>query len=330
MEEMRKRGKAEYSVAIRTLGLDREKLIRGLEAVMAQTVKPEKVVVYIAQGYEAPVERVGGEIYVETRKGMVAQRAVDYREIDTPLVLLLDDDVVLAPDSAERLLEGMESNGLDCIAADTFANHKLPFQAKLYAALTNLTFPHSRHDNAFLIRANGSFSYHSSPIKDVYPSQTAGGPCSLWKKEALLSTAFVEEEWMDRLGFAYNDDGMEFFKLHSNGGRLGVHFNSGVIHENAQTASNDYRNNPRRLAIRAKAIYLCWHRSLYMTSRNGRERATRSAAFWAKAAWLIPVHIATAVVMRQPSAVGQYIRGIREGIRFTRTPEYRNLPPYIK
>lgn len=323
-------GFPQYSVAIRTLGLNPEVLRSELESVWAQTVAPTKVVVYIARGYDIPEFRTGDEIYVATEKGMVAQRAMEYREIDTPLILLLDDDVRLAPDSVERLMRAMESHSLDCIAADTFANHRMPFISKAFAALSNLTLPHRDQTYAFRMRDNGSFSYLINPNQEVYLSQTAAGPCSLWRKKALLATAFADELWMDHLGFAYNDDGMEFYKLHINGGSLGVHFDSGVINENARTMSDRYRSDPRRFELRAKAIYLCWHRSLYTAGITAGQRMKRAIAFWTKAAWLLPVHIASGVAMKDLSIPLLYLRGLREGIRYTRTCEYRNLPPYRK
>lgn len=319
-----------YSVAIRTLGLNPEMLRRELHSLYRQTIKPEKVVVYIAEGYDIPSFRVGEEEYVATHKGMVAQRAVEYKEISTPLILMLDDDVVLAPDSVERLLRALVEHSLDCIAADTFANHRLPLKAKLMAAFSNLTFPHRSHKYAFRMRSNGSFSYIGEPRKDVYMSQTAAGPCSLWRKDALLATAFADELWMDRLGFAYNDDGMEFYKLHSNGGRLGVHFSCGVSNEDARTMSDSYRSDPRRFALRTRALYLCWHRALYLPERTSLRRGALWLSFWAKAAWLLPVHIITAALMRNPRIPILYIKGLKEGIAYTRTEEYKSLPPYRK
>ncbi len=320
----------EYSVAIRTLGLNPEMLRRELESIYAQSVKPEKVVVYIAEGYTAPTFRVGEEEYVATRKGMVAQRAMEYKEITTPLILLLDDDVVLSRDSAEKLIKSLCEHRLDCIAADTFANHLLPLKAKLYAGLTNLTFPHLGQEYAFRMRANGSFTYLNNPRKDVYLSQSAAGPCSLWRKESLLATAFGDEMWMDTLGFAYNDDGMEFYKLHINGGRLGVHFDSGVSNEDGRTMSESYRNSPERYALRARAIYLCWHRSIYLSGKPGLQRFTRALAFWTKALWLVPVHLLAGLTMKKATIPLLYLKGLREGIKYTQSYEYRSLPPYRK
>ena len=82
-----------YSVAIRTLGKSPETLRAELESLHAQTVKPEKIIIYLAKGYERPSFTVGYEEYVLVNKGMVAQRALPYDEIDSECVLLLDDDV---------------------------------------------------------------------------------------------------------------------------------------------------------------------------------------------------------------------------------------------
>lgn len=330
METLNQKIYPEYSVAIRTLGLNPEMLRRELESIYGQSIAPVKVVVYIAEGYSLPPFRVGNEEYVASRKGMVAQRAMDYKEITTPLILMLDDDVILGRDSAEKLIKSLCEHELDCIAADTFSNHRLPLKAKLFAALTNLTFPHNGQKYAFRVRSNGSFSYLSKPKKDIYLSQSAAGPCSLWRKQSLITTAFAEELWMDNLGFAYNDDGMEFYKLFCNGGKLGVHYSSGVSNEDCRTMSDSYRSDPLRFALRAKAIYLCWHRSLYLPSASHLQRAQRLLSFWIKAMWLVPVHILAGLVMKSSSPVRHYVKGLREGIDYTRTNEYKNLPPYKK
>ena len=81
-----------YSVAIRTLGKNPEVLKRELESVLQQSLQPDKVVIYIAEGFERPSFQVRKEEYVWVKKGMVAQRALEYREIDSDVILMLDDD----------------------------------------------------------------------------------------------------------------------------------------------------------------------------------------------------------------------------------------------
>lgn len=63
-----------YCVAIRTLGKAGEKYQRELDSLKNQTVQPQKILVYIAEGYELPKETIGIEqyIYVKIRNGSSA------------------------------------------------------------------------------------------------------------------------------------------------------------------------------------------------------------------------------------------------------------------
>lgn len=100
-----------YSIAIRTLGTNPEVLRKELQSIERQTIRPEKVVIYIAQGYSKPDFIVGNEEYVYVKKGMVAQRALEYDEITSDCIFMLDDDVELADDSADKMLTAMFENG---------------------------------------------------------------------------------------------------------------------------------------------------------------------------------------------------------------------------
>ena len=141
-----------YSVAIRTLGTNVEVLRHELLSIVSQTVKPEKVIIYIADGYERPDFQVGNEEYVWVKKGMMAQRLLDYNEIDSDIILMLDDDVELAADSAERMLKAMESEDMDCVAADTFKNQELTLKQKLVAFVTNWVY--ARRDDGWAFKIN--------------------------------------------------------------------------------------------------------------------------------------------------------------------------------
>lgn len=101
----------EYCAAIRTLGKSGGKYLTTLQSLCNQTVKPKKILVYIAEGYDLPKETVGTEQYVYCRKGMVAQRSVDYEEAGTDYLLLLDDDIYLPENGVENMFNGLKSNG---------------------------------------------------------------------------------------------------------------------------------------------------------------------------------------------------------------------------
>ena len=57
-----------YSAVIRTLGVAGEKYQILLDSLVAQTVKPNQIIVYIAEGYPIPKETVGIERYVYVKK----------------------------------------------------------------------------------------------------------------------------------------------------------------------------------------------------------------------------------------------------------------------
>ena len=138
-----------YSIAIRTLATNPDVLKRELESIVLQTAQPEKVVIYIAEGYVRPSYTIGKEEYVWVRKGMVAQRALEYREIASDVILMLDDDVELAEDSAERMLAAIEE-GMDCVAADTFKNQNMSWKQKVVAFLSN--FVYARKDDGWAFK----------------------------------------------------------------------------------------------------------------------------------------------------------------------------------
>ena len=249
-----------YSIAIRTLGTAGEKFRKELESICAQTVQPERVMVYIAEGYDRPDFTVGKEEYVWVKKGMMAQRVLRYDEIPSECILMLDDDVELAPDSIERLLKALVENKADCVGADVFQNHRMPFKTKIYAAVTNLVFPHWSRKWAFKIRRNGSFSYNIHPSKPFYWSQSCGGPAALWKKDTFLHLHLNDELWLESFGFPYGEDALTFYKLYRRGGRLGILYNSGIMNLNAQTSSGSFRKSPEHSYIRTKASFMVWWR----------------------------------------------------------------------
>ena len=93
----------EYTAVIRTLGKAGEKYQTLLDSLVSQTILPKEIIVYIAEGYPFPKETCGKEKYVYVPKGMVAQRALRYEEVQTEYILFLDDDMYLPPSLAEDL-----------------------------------------------------------------------------------------------------------------------------------------------------------------------------------------------------------------------------------
>ncbi len=319
-----------YSVAIRTLGTSGEKFVRELESIKRQTVQPEKVIVYIADGYNRPEYTIGREEYVWVKKGMMSQRILRYDEIDSPLLLLLDDDIELAPDSVEKLIVAMEENQLDCIAPDTFRNHRMPLSRKIYAGVTNLVFPHYSDNWAFKIHGNGSFSYNNNVKKDVYLSQSAAGPASLWKKEVFLALHLDDELWLERFGFPFGEDALTYNKLFKNGYRLGVHYNSGVKNLDGKSSSGAFQRNTRKFYVRSIASLLIWYRICFSPSNISIFKKTWAAlSFSIKVTWLLLVNILAAIRLMRPLVIYYYLKGLFDGIKLIHSKDFQSLPNYV-
>lgn len=313
-----------YSVAIRTLGTAGEKFLEELRSLHRQSIPPERILVYIATCCQRPKEQVGREEYVWVQKGMLAQRALPYDEITSDCILLLDDDVRLADDSAERMLCAMHEHDADCVGADTFKNQSLSFGAKIYAAVTNLVFPRSDDGWAFKIHRTGSFSYNNYPRPEYYPSQSCAGPCSMWRKEAFLRVRLQDELWMEEAGFWYGEDVLLFYKLYVNGGKLGVLYNSGVENLDGQTASATHKQTIRRFYIRAKASAIIWHRTVYTEYPS---RGT-ICVFVMKQLWLLLVNMIAAVVLLNPRIPILFMQGLHDAYLYCHSASYQSLPPY--
>lgn len=319
-----------YSIAIRTLGTSGDKLVRELNSITRQTIKPNKVIIYIAEGYKHPQYSIGIEQYIEVRKGMVAQRALDYKEIDSDYILMLDDDVELAPNSVEILLNAIVVNNADCVAADTFQNHKMSIKSKLYNIFVNISIPFYSKKWAFKFSRIGTSSYNNNPKQKFYLSQSAAGPAALWKKDSFLAMNYHDELWIDKLGFSYGDDAVLFNKLYKNGKKLGVLYNSNVKHLDGKSSSATYHSNLKKFYIRSFASFIIWYRTCYnLNSTSVIKKTYTLFLFIIKSIWLFPINIIASFKFKSFKVTKFYILGILDGIKYVHSDEYKKIPNYI-
>lgn len=318
-----------YSVAIRTLGTS-PVFRQELESLHCQSIMPDKIVIYIAEGYSRPLFTVGIEEYKWVPKGMIRQRALRYEDIDSDYIFFLDDDVVLAPDAYETLIKEITVNSVDCISPDTFRNHKMSVMSKLYAIITNLVFPRPNDKWAFLRHCNGSMSYNNNPQKGFYLSQTCDGPAWLCKKDVFLALHFEDELWLDKLGFAYGDDALESYKIFKNGYKIGVYYGDLVRHLSAKTSSRDYHQNPKKFYVRSYATFVMWWRMIY--DINGQSKLSKFIAclsFGFKLVWLLLINFCASIVLRDIKIPYYYIKGNLNAWFFVHSNEYKKVPSYL-
>lgn len=315
-----------YSIAIRTLGTNPDVLNRELNSILRQTVQPEKVVVYIAHGYSRPAFSVGKEEYVWVNKGMVAQRALRYDEISSEVILMLDDDVELADDSAARMLHAMGKYNMDCVAADTFCNQGMSIMQKCVAAVTNGVFPRCDDGWAFRIRRDGSFTYNNCPKSGFCMTETFSGPCWMVRKATLDQICIQDELWMEKMGFPYGEDAVESYKFFLNGFKCGVLYDAGVLNLDAKTSSGGYHADVKKFYTRSFGQFSTWWRMIYK-SRN--HQMLSASSFCLKAMWQFVLHVIIGIAKMDFRIPSNYIKGLVDARAFVHSDEFNDVPDYI-
>ena len=259
-----------YTVVIRTLGTAGKYYQRTLDSLLNQTIKPEAIIIYIAEGYPIPQETIGIERYVYVKKGMVAQRALPYNEVNTEYMLFLDDDVYLPPTGVETLYNEMIELNAQVISPCTFSNHKVSWKSKIVQSLMGKEVTRLFGDRwAYKVLRTGGFSYNNNPIKPVYESTTNAGPCFFCKKEDFLKIRYEEELWLDETPYALPDDQVMFYKMHLCGLKILTSFDSGIIHLDAGSTMQTSDEKVLKVIyseFRNKTIF--WYKYLYSQEQN--------------------------------------------------------------
>lgn len=318
-----------YCVAIRTLGLAGNKFQQELDSLINQTIPPQKIIVYIAEGYEIPRETIGIEEYIHVPKGMIAQRALPYNEVNTEFVLFLDDDILLESNAVEKLYKSLVEHNGDCIAADIFKNQDLPLIHKIRAFASNMAYPRKDDNWAFKIQRNASFSYNNQPSKVVYKSQSAAGAASLWKINVFRSINFHDELWLDKMGFAYGDDLLMFYKLYINGYKLLIHYDSGITHLDAQSSRINYNQDKTKLCKRAQIWVLLWFRICYTPCNTFSSKIITTLSFFCKWLWGVFIHLLYSLYLIDYHPIIYHFKGTIIGLKMINTPTFKNMPNFL-
>lgn len=323
--------KFEYCVAIRTVGKAGDKYIQELQSLHRQTVKPKHIFVHLAEGFERPKEQVGMEEYIITPKGLVHQRAASLERVDTEFLLILDDDVFFPDDAVERLHDAMMEHGADCIAPDTFPNHEMSWKQKMVAFLANDVRPRKDDGWAIKIERNGTFSYNNHPPKNcVYPTQSAAGPAYLVKTEVFRAIHYEDELFVDDFPpGTYGEDQLNFNKMHRNGYKVVMQYDSGIIHLDAGT-NNVKEKSYEKLYYRAMSQYITWYRSCYDLKGNSSwEKFRCKLAYGFRFLLGALTRIGYSLISLSPKFISAHVRGNIAARKYVKSANYRKVPNFI-
>lgn len=315
--------KHSYSVAIRTLGLARNKYQILLDSLANQTIKPEKIFVFIAEGYNLPEETIGVEHYIYVKKGMVAQRALAYEEIDSEYILFLDDDVYLPVDGVEKLFKALAEYSADVVSPDVFPNAERPLGSKIQMAVSGRMRP--RKDDkkwAYKVMRNSGYSYNTNPSLDVYESQTNAGPCFLCSKKDFLKIKFQEEMWLEECSYPLGEDQVMFYKMYLKGLKQLTLFHSGIVHMDAGTTLGSLDKERKKIYsdFRFKTIF--WHRFVFLPHKGVLNKIIDILAIL----YTFTFALIASLVKGRIDILKLKIDAILGAVNFIKSSEYKSLP----
>lgn len=259
----------EYTAVIRTLGKGGDYYQKTLDSLILQSMPPSAIIVYIAEGYALPTETVHRERYVYVKKGMVAQRALQYKEVKTEYILFLDDDVYLPPTGVETLYHELQQYKGDVISPYVFYNHKKSIKDKIRLAVFGREVCRLFGNRwGFKVLSTAGFSYINNPKKAVYESQTNAGPCFLCRKKDFLNIKYEDELWLDETPYAFPDDQVMFYKMYLSGLKILTSYDSGIIHLDAGSSTGNVDRTCKVIYSEYRNKLIFWYRFLYSNEKN--------------------------------------------------------------
>lgn len=316
-----------YTVVIRTLGRAGEKYQRLLDSLCSQTVRPAKILVYIAEGYPLPKETCNKERYISVKKGMVAQRALPYNEVDTEYILFLDDDVFLPDNAVETLYNSLKTSNADVISPDVFDNSARNVKSEILMTLSG-RMRARRHDNtwAYKVMSSTGYSYNKNPEYGTYLSQTNAGPCFFCKKSDFLKINFEEEKWLDQIGYAIGDDQIMFYKMFLSGLKQLTIFGTGIEHLDA---GGNLGNNEKELKLIEGDYFFrktFWHRFLQTPEKSAMKQLWNSICI----SYFYGFGFFISTLKGNKAALAAKRRGLSRANAFLKSEEYKSLPKVKK
>lgn len=322
-----------YSVAIRTLGTAGEKYQRLLDSIAKQTIRPEKIVVVLPEGYALPHEQMGTEQFVYCKKGMVIQRLEALKYIDSKYTIFCDDDIEFGSDFVEKLLEPMERYDYSCTLGPLIElfnpdNFKYLIASLLGAGCTMIKGRDKQY--ARVLRTGGCS--HNKKVDTtrhkIYDTDSFAWACFCIKTEVFRKIRLEDENWIDRTGYAAFDDQTMAYKLRVNGYRIGVVSDALFIHNDGKTSMTNIKLEP--IYAHAFNHYVFWHRFLYSLSDNMIERLWMLICvnyyIGINTIYSIALYI---IGRRTKEQIKMEARGFSDAKKYVKSQEYKDLKPVV-
>lgn len=198
------------TVVIPTLG--GECLKSTIAALNRGSVIPDEILVCIPRQHADRVDAAWPNVTVVATecRGQVAQRAVGFRRASYPMVMQLDDDLIVERDCVERLIEGLRQHGPDAAVSPLMVNaetgesiYRKPARSRAMAVLYSWLMNASVTERQGGILRSGGTVGVDPQIDDraCYHVEWLPGGCVLHHRENL-----VLEDFYPFAGKAYCED----------------------------------------------------------------------------------------------------------------------------
>lgn len=318
-----------YSVIIRTTGKAGEKYQALLDSIDHLEPKPAQIIVVLPEGYDLPKERLGWETFYFSRKGMVAQRVYGIEKCETKYALICDDDMAFPADLVRKLYRPI-AEGICRITAGPLYS-LLPPQGPMAAVCTLLgsapaTLFHK--DRYISVLRTSGYSYNrrlDSGDRRVYDTQSLSGGCLFAETEAIREIGFHEEAWVEMKGYAALEDQVLFYKGWLRGIRACVVPDALYEHLDAGTSTKNNAEAPSYAMSFNRVVF--WKRFLLEQQKNGLCRVWTWLCFGYFLCCNGLYDCLTLCIKRDMRRFRAKYRGLRDGWRYIRSPEYHSLPP---
>lgn len=299
----------EYSVAIRSVR-DNDLLRRTLVSLRGQTVPPSEIVIAIPADMEPWDTGVAEDRFVRAERGMVTQRAAGIVAAKNKYLLLLDDDVVLAPNAADVLLSTMQERHAACIAPYWDEGWPKKTFTIAFMAFWGMAIPRAR--GGIRYTAGGGYYYPRQKLTTPWETHGGAGAVIMVDREFCLKKGCLGDVTLQEVSvYALRDDGAFILDIHQKGGLCFMVAGVGFEHLGGTT-----RLDPSRLEMSYKALlynhYLFWKN--YIKPMHSRTTHARLMARFS-VCWYLAGSIVLGLLAAGRARSMQPIRGIISGIR---------------
>lgn len=315
----------DYTIYIRTLGTAGEKYQALLNAIKRQTIRPQRVVVVIPNGYELPKERLGYEEFLRSEKGMVVQRIAGVSDCTTEYCLFLDDDLDFSSDFVENLSTPLLDGKADVVFPMLTEMLPTGCLVKLTMAIMGTAVPFEKDKSYLKILRSGGFSYNPShKFKGWYSAETGTGACFFCRTDVMRNIHFEEELWLQNTAYSLPDDQVMYYKMVKRGYRILCTNDVRFVHLDAGGASPGRREKATLAMACNKTIF--WHRFIFKPDKNVFSRLLSVLCYFYYVAMNMIFNVFKSVFSLNFKLLNVSLKGYIQAVSYLKTNAYKQLP----